>query len=138
MLDELAHAGPGQLDPAFVAGYQRKQGSPDPAEDLTVLAAHGLDATSTVVDLGAGTGRFSLGAARRVGQVIAVDISPAMPATAERARRRGPSHQPSPGASEVPQPPAHRLEPMLAAAGFELLTADFSRSVYGAHTCRRR
>jgi hypothetical protein len=30
------------------------------------------------------------------------------------------------------------LEPMLAAAGFELLTADFSGSVYGAYTCRKR
>src|SRR5215204_3184887 len=78
MLDELAHAGPEHLDPAFVAGYERKQGYPDPAEDLAVLAAHGLDATSTVVDLGAGTGWFSLAAARRFGQVIAVDISPAM------------------------------------------------------------
>jgi hypothetical protein len=39
MLDELAHAGPEHLDPAFVAGYERKQGYPDPAEDLAVLAA---------------------------------------------------------------------------------------------------
>jgi ubiquinone/menaquinone biosynthesis C-methylase UbiE len=78
MLDELAHAGPEHLDPAVVAGYERKQGDPDPAEDLAVLAAHGLDGTSTVVDLGAGTGRFSLAAARRFGQVVAVDISPAM------------------------------------------------------------
>jgi ubiquinone/menaquinone biosynthesis C-methylase UbiE len=78
MLDELAHAGPEHLDPAFVAGYERKQGYVDPAEDLAVLAAHGLDETSTVVDLGAGTGRFSLAAARRFGQVTAVDISPAM------------------------------------------------------------
>jgi ubiquinone/menaquinone biosynthesis C-methylase UbiE len=31
-----------------------------------------------VVDLGAGTGRFALAAARRFGQVTAVDISPAM------------------------------------------------------------
>jgi hypothetical protein len=54
MLDELAHAGPEHLDPDFVAGYERKQGYPDPAEDLAVLAAHGLGATSTVVDLGAG------------------------------------------------------------------------------------
>ena len=30
------------------------------------------------------------------------------------------------------------LEPMLAAAGFELLTADFSGSVYGAYTCGKR
>jgi SAM-dependent methyltransferase len=78
MLDELAHAGPEHLDPDFVAGYERKQGYPDPAEDLAVLAAHGLDETSTVVDLGAGTGRFALAAARRFGRVTAVDISPAM------------------------------------------------------------
>jgi tRNA/tmRNA/rRNA uracil-C5-methylase (TrmA/RlmC/RlmD family) len=78
MLDELAHAGPEHLDPDFVAGYERKQGYPDPAEDLAVLAGHGLDATSTVVDLGAGTGRFALAAARRFGHVTAVDISPAM------------------------------------------------------------
>jgi len=30
------------------------------------------------------------------------------------------------------------LEPMLAAAGFEIVTADFSGSVYGAYTCRKR
>ena len=30
------------------------------------------------------------------------------------------------------------LEPMLTATGFEILTADFRRSVYGAYTCRRR
>jgi hypothetical protein len=30
------------------------------------------------------------------------------------------------------------LEPMLAAAGFEILTADFSGSVYGTYTCRKR
>jgi methylase of polypeptide subunit release factors len=78
MLDELAHAGPEHLDPDFVAGYERKQGYPDPAEDLAVLAAHGLDAASTVVDLGAGTGRFALAAARRFGQVTAVDVAAAM------------------------------------------------------------
>lgn len=78
MLDELAHAGPEHLDPDFVAGFERKQGYPDPAEDLAVLAAHGLDESSTVVDLGAGTGRFALAAARHFGHVTAVDISPAM------------------------------------------------------------
>jgi hypothetical protein len=30
------------------------------------------------------------------------------------------------------------LEPMLAAAGFQILTADFCGSVYGAYTCRKR
>jgi SAM-dependent methyltransferase len=30
------------------------------------------------------------------------------------------------------------LEPMLAATGFEIVTADFSGSVYGAYTCHKR
>ena len=51
MIDELAHAGPEHLDPAFVAGFDRKQGYPDPAEDLDAFAAYGLDASSAVVDL---------------------------------------------------------------------------------------
>ena len=34
MIDELAHAGPENLDATFVARYDRKQGYPDPAEDL--------------------------------------------------------------------------------------------------------
>jgi ubiquinone/menaquinone biosynthesis C-methylase UbiE len=78
MLDELAHAGPEHLDPGFAAGFDRKQGYPSPAEDLAVLAGHGIGPASTVVDLGAGTGQFALAAARCVRQVVAVDISPAM------------------------------------------------------------
>jgi ubiquinone/menaquinone biosynthesis C-methylase UbiE len=227
MLDELAHAGPEHLDPDFVAGYERKQGYPDPAEDLAVLATHGLDATSTVVDLGAGTGRFALAAARRFGQVTAVDVAPAMleflrrrAATAGVAnlecvqagflsyRHAGPPadavytrnalHQlpdfwkavaldrirgmlrpggvlrlrdliydfrPSQagavfqrwldGAADDPavgytsadyaehirtEHSTFRwlLEPMLDVAGFEIETAEFAGSVYGAYTCRRR
>ena len=65
MLDELAHAGPEHLDAGFIAGYDRKQGYPDPAADIAAFAAHGLDGTSTVVDLGAGTGQFAVPAARR-------------------------------------------------------------------------
>jgi SAM-dependent methyltransferase len=227
MLDELAHAGPEHLDPDFVAGYERKQGYPDPAEDLAVLAAHGLDETSTVVDLGAGTGRFALAAARRFGRVTAVDISPAMleflryravaaavanlecvqagflsyqhagppadavytrnalhqlpdfwkavaldrigrmlrPGGVLRLRDLVYDFQPS-QAEEVfgrwlddaPDDPARGytsadfaehirteystfrwlLEPMLTATDFEIVTADFSGSVYGAYTCRRR
>jgi SAM-dependent methyltransferase len=225
MLDELAHAGPEHLDPAFVAGYERKQGYPDPAEDLAVLAAHGLDATSTVVDLGAGTGRFSLAAAHRFGQVIAVDISPAMLRfLRERAAAAGGNlqcvqagflsyeHAGPPADAVYTRNALHQLpdfwkamalerigrmlrpggvlrlrdliydfqpsqaeavfqrwlegavddsargytcadfaehirseystfrwllEPMLAAAGFEILTADFGGSVYGAYTCRK-
>ena len=78
MIDELAYAGPEHLDAAFVAGFDRKQGYPDPAEDLDALAAQGLGADSAVVDLGTGTGQFALGAARRFGRVTAVDVSPAM------------------------------------------------------------
>jgi ubiquinone/menaquinone biosynthesis C-methylase UbiE len=227
MLDELAHAGPEHLDLDFVAGYERKQGYPDPAEDLAVLAAHGLNETSIVVDLGAGTGRFALAAARRFGQVTAVDISPAMleylrdraataavtnlacvqagflsyqhagpPADAVYTRnalhqlpdfwkavaldristmlRPGGvlrlhdliyDFQPSEADTvfqrwleNAAEDPARGytsadftehirtehstfrwlLEPMLAATGFEILTADFSGSVYGAYTCRKR
>jgi ubiquinone/menaquinone biosynthesis C-methylase UbiE len=78
VLDELAYAGHEHLDDAFVAGYDRKQGHPDPAGELAALAAHGIGDTATVVDLAAGTGQFTLAAARRFGQVVAVDVSPAM------------------------------------------------------------
>ena len=78
MLDELAHAGPEHLDEAFIAGYDRKQGYPDPADDLAAFESAGLGATSTVVDLGAGTGQFAVPAARRFGHVTAADVSPAM------------------------------------------------------------
>jgi SAM-dependent methyltransferase len=90
MIDELAHAGPEHLDAAFVAGYDRKQGYPDPAEDLAILEAHGLGAASAVVDLGAGSGQFALAAALRFGHVTAVDVSPAMIALLqERAAEAG-------------------------------------------------
>src|SRR5690242_13242530 len=78
MIDELAHAGPEHLDAAFVAGFDRKQGYPDPGEDLAVFREHGVGSASTVVDLGAGTGRLALAAAPHVGRVVAVDVSPAM------------------------------------------------------------
>jgi ubiquinone/menaquinone biosynthesis C-methylase UbiE len=89
-IDEVAHAGPEHLDPAFVAGYDRKQGYPDPAEDLAIFEAHGLDGSSAVVDLGAGTGQFALAAARRFGHVTAADVSPVMVAALrERASAAG-------------------------------------------------
>ena len=90
MIDELAYAGPEHLDAAFVAGFDRKQGYPDPSDDLDALAALGLDDNATVVDLGTGTGQFALAAARRFGHVIAVDVSPAMLALLrERAAAAG-------------------------------------------------
>jgi SAM-dependent methyltransferase len=79
--DELAYAGAEHLDPAFVAGYDRKAGYDagtrnDVEEDLAALAAQGAD--GTLVDLGAGTGRLTLAAAPRFRRVVAVDVSPAM------------------------------------------------------------
>jgi SAM-dependent methyltransferase len=78
MIDELSHAGPEHLDPAFVAGFDRKQGRPDPGPDLDVFRALGLGEDSTVVEFGAGTGQFALPAAAVFGRVVAVDVSPAM------------------------------------------------------------
>jgi len=227
MIDELAHAGPEHLDPAFVAGYDRKQGYPDPAEDLDAFEAHGLGASSAVVDLGAGAGQFALAAARRFGHVTAVDVSPAMlTVLRERATAAGLANLDCVRAGflsyQHPSPPAdgvytrnalHQLpdfwkamaldriarmlrpggmlrlrdliydfrpgdaerifrdwfdnaaadpadgytsedyaehirtefstfrwlvEPMLAAAGFEILTVDFERHLYGAYTCVKR
>jgi SAM-dependent methyltransferase len=226
MLDELAHAGPEHLDPAFVAGFDRKQGYPDPAEDLAVLREHGIGRADTLVDLGAGTGQFAMAAAPHVGRVVAVDVSPAMLALLrERAagaglanvecvragflsyQHTGPAadavfsrnalhqlpdfwkalaldriagllrqggilrlrdlifdFQPAEagailgdwleGAAADPERGYTRedfaehlrtefstfrwlLEPMLAAAGFTVVTADFAGSIYGAYTCLR-
>jgi SAM-dependent methyltransferase len=78
MLDELAHAGQEHLDDRFVAGFDRKQGYPDPAADIAALTAHGLGPASAVIDFGAGTGQFAVPAAARFWHVTAVDVSPAM------------------------------------------------------------
>lgn len=81
MLDELAHAGAEHLDPDFVARYDRKQGDvPDVAarEDLAVFREHGIGQSATVLDLGAGTGRFAAVIAAHVARVIAVDVSAPM------------------------------------------------------------
>jgi SAM-dependent methyltransferase len=98
MLDELLHAGLEHLDAEFIAGFDRKQGYPDPGTDIAAFAAHGLDDTSAVVDFGAGTGQFAIPAARRFGRVTAVDVSPAMLA-ALRARARATATAPEAAAA---------------------------------------
>src|SRR5712691_4702137 len=77
LLEEIALAGPEHLDPAYVAGYDRKA-RVDPSDDLAELREHGLGAESTLIDLGAGTGIFAIAAAALCQRVIAVDVSPAM------------------------------------------------------------
>ncbi len=76
-VDERAHAGRENLDPAHVARYDRKEDA-NAAGELAALQAFGLDENATVVDLGAGTGQFVLVATAAVRRVIAVDVSPAM------------------------------------------------------------
>ena len=76
-LDEGAYAGPEHLDPAYVAIYEQKAGF-DPVEDIEILRREGLNPSSVVVDMGAGTGVFTAAVAPLCRQVIAVDVSPAM------------------------------------------------------------
>ena len=75
--DESAHAGDEHLDPEYVAAYDRKAGF-DPAQDLGLLRTLGLNESSVLVDMGAGTGSLALAAAPMCARVVAVDISPAM------------------------------------------------------------
>jgi SAM-dependent methyltransferase len=82
--DEQAHAGDEHLDPAYVAGYDRKAQT-DPGDDLRRLRALGLDQLRTLVDFGAGTGTFALAAAPYCRRVVAVDVSRPM---LERLRQR--------------------------------------------------
>ena len=78
LLDELASAGRENVDEEHVSRYDDKEDA-SAEEEVDLLADRGLvDASSTVVDLGAGTGQFTLAVAARCSRVIAVDISPAM------------------------------------------------------------
>ena len=76
-LDEAGSAGRENLDPDHVALYDEKSDA-EAAEEVELLVELGLDEGSTVVDLGAGTGQFTLAVAARCARVVAVDISPVM------------------------------------------------------------
>lgn len=82
-LDELARAGAEHLDAAYVAAYDRKSPT-DWSEDIAALHELGIDAASTVVDLGAGSGAFALAIAPHVARVVAVDVSEPMVAAMQR------------------------------------------------------
>jgi SAM-dependent methyltransferase len=85
VIDERAFAGEEHLDPVYVAGYDRKTGF-DVAADVSLLRELGLSGSSTLVDLGAGTGVLAAAVAPFAGRVVAVDPSPAM---LDVARARG-------------------------------------------------
>jgi 2-polyprenyl-3-methyl-5-hydroxy-6-metoxy-1,4-benzoquinol methylase len=72
-LDELRHAGRENLDPGHVALYNDKEDANATAE-VERLCELGLDAGSTVIDLGAGTGQFTLAVAPLCSRVVAVDV----------------------------------------------------------------
>jgi ubiquinone/menaquinone biosynthesis C-methylase UbiE len=84
MLDELASAGRENLDPEHVARYDGKMDA-GAADEVALLRNLGLSKESVVVDIGAGTGQFTLAAAEVCARVVAVDVSPVMLA---RLRRR--------------------------------------------------
>jgi len=75
--DEVDHAGRENLDGDHAARYDDKEDA-GAADELVALTELGLDASATVVDLGAGTGQFALAAAEAVDRVVAVDVSAVM------------------------------------------------------------
>src|SRR5262249_9506504 len=83
--DEAAHAGAEHLDPEYVRGYDRKA-STSFDEDVDSLVSLGLDARSTIVDLGCGTAEFAAVAASRCRRVVCVDVSAEI---LDAARARG-------------------------------------------------
>ena len=77
LLDEVASAGRENLDLAHVASYDDKADASAAAE-VALLVGLGLESRSHVVDLGAGTGQFTLAVASSCARVVAVDVSPVM------------------------------------------------------------
>lgn len=75
--DEVALAGRENLDMDHVARYDGKMDS-GAKDELSILQSHGLTEHSTLVEFGAGTGQFTVEAARACAHVTAVDVSPPM------------------------------------------------------------
>ena len=73
----MASAGRENLDAEHVALYDEKEDA-RAAEEVELLRGLGLDEHSEVVDLGAGTGQFTIAVAPVCTRVVAVDISPVM------------------------------------------------------------
>jgi len=78
--DEMQQVGTDYADVRQVEAYDRRMGSfrEVEAENLAMLDALALPAQSAVLEVGCGTGRFALAAARAGHAVTAVDVSRAM------------------------------------------------------------
>jgi ubiquinone/menaquinone biosynthesis C-methylase UbiE len=77
LLDEVASAGRENLDPEHVSRYDVKEDA-GAREEIALLRSLGLERASVVVDMGAGTGQFTLTVAPHCDRVVAVDVSPVM------------------------------------------------------------
>lgn len=77
-LDERAHAGREHFDEAHARRYDSKMDAGAEAEVLLLQEAGVLDASSRVIDLGAGSGQFTIAAAAACAKVVAVDVSSIM------------------------------------------------------------
>jgi len=77
LLDERASAGRENLDAVHVSRYDAKEDG-DALDEVRLLHSLGLDSGSTVLDLGAGTGQFTLAVAPLCSRVVAADVSPVM------------------------------------------------------------
>ena len=77
VLDEVASAGRENLDGDHAARFDDISDSRAAAE-VALLVELGLNGYSGVVDLGAGTGQFTLAVASACSRVVAVDVSPVM------------------------------------------------------------
>ena len=88
-LDELAHAGREHFDAHHARRYDAKMDGETDDEVSLLQEAGLLGRTSSVVDIGAGSGQFALAAARVCKRVVAVDVSPIMLALLTEKLDRG-------------------------------------------------
>jgi cyclopropane fatty-acyl-phospholipid synthase-like methyltransferase len=77
-LDERSHAGREHFDERHARRYDAKMDAEAAAEVGLLRDAGHLGPGSTIVDIGAGSGQFTLAAAEVCERVVAVDVSPVM------------------------------------------------------------
>jgi SAM-dependent methyltransferase len=92
-LEETIHAGREHFDEQHARRYDAKEDA-QAAEEVSLLQGLGvLGAACSVIDVGAGTGQFTLAAADVCERVVALDVSPVMlERLTEKVDRRGASN----------------------------------------------